>query len=76
MTDTEKFKQDVVGLTFRVTNLEEDVKELKNIRNLLHKIDMDVTRIDTKLKTTWYFLTIIITGLIGIAFSLWQGLGK
>lgn len=75
MADTEEFKRNVTRLEVRVTNLECDVKDLKDIRGLLHKLDMDVARIDTKLKTTWWFLTLIITGIVGIAFSLWQGLG-
>lgn len=73
--DTEHFKHEVVGLAFKVESLETAAKETKEIRTLLHKLDMDVARIDTKLKITWYFLTLIITGIIGIAFSLWQGLG-
>jgi len=78
-SDTERFKQEVIRIDSRVQNIERialcNEREINQLRDLLHKIDIEVEGVKTSLKTISYLLMLIVGGLISIAFSLWQGGG-
>jgi len=78
-SDTERFKQEVIRIDARVQHIERltecNEREINQLREILHKIDVEVEGVKTNLKTISYLLMLIVGGLISIAFSLWQGGG-
>jgi len=75
-SDTERFKQEVIRIDARVQHIERltecNEREINQLREILHKIDVEVEGVKTNLKTISYLLMLIVGGLISIAFSLWQ----
>jgi len=59
-------------LELRVTRLEKDVDALKKQDEVIGDLRVEIAKLQTQTKITWGLMLLVISGLVGVAFSLWR----
>lgn len=59
----------------RIAALERLVTQQQEQNEFISDLRVEIGKLQMQIKITWALLVMVLTGLVGVAFSLWQGGG-
>ena len=57
----------------RITTLEKLVNQRAEQHKIITNLRVDIGQLQMQIKVTWALLLLVISGLVGVAFSVWGG---
>lgn len=60
-------------LEIRMESVEKACDEFTELRSVIADLRVSMSQFQTQIKVNWLLMTMIIGGLIGVAFSVWKG---
>lgn len=70
---TVEFEVTLAKLEGRVVALERSVKHIEERNKVISDLRVEIGKLQMQIKITWGLLLMVISGLIGVAFSVWGG---
>ena len=59
--------------TEQIDSLRERVSGLEEFGEIISILRVELGKLQMQTKVTWLLMMLVISGLVGVAFSLWQG---
>ncbi len=56
----------------RVSNIEKDIHDIDTQMKILTELRVDIGKLEMQIKVTWGLLTMVVGGLLSVAFSIWK----
>lgn len=57
----------------RITALERTTKQHEERNKVISDLRVEIGKLQMQIKITWVLLMMVISGLVGVAFSIWKG---